>query len=519
MAIGASIKRTKVICTLGPSVDDDQKVSELIEAGMDIARVNFSHGTYDEHAVRIERLKRIRERMDSPCAIMLDTKGPEIRTGLLDGGKPISLSKGDIITLTADDVIGTHDKVSVSAKNLPEYMEPRTRILLDDGLIELEVLKVEGNDIVCEVLNYGDLGQRKSVNIPDVTIPLDPITQKDVDDLIFGIGHGIDIVAVSFVKNAETIRDIRDILKRNGGPHIAIIAKIENSEAVKNIIEILDASDGVMVARGDLGVEMPPHEVPYLQKKIIEACNAAHKPVITATQMLESMTKNPRPTRAEAADVANAIYDGTDCVMLSGETAVGEHPIEAVKTMVKIIETTERHYFEKRKNLECMPTSRKSISHAVGTAAVQTAEAIAAKCIVCPTMTGRTARLMSSLRAPIPIYSVTPIDEVRRLMQLYWGVTPLLGDVQGSMRRVIDHAKDVVYEQGYLEIGDIAVFTCGDRFTSPIQYDSDGRPEKFAPANVMYVVQIRGEESAKRLVDSGEDALMTPAFFDKDQLS
>ncbi len=511
-------KRTKIICTLGPAVDDEDTLLQLIESGMDIARLNFSHGSHKEHATRIERLKRVRQKADSPCAIMLDTMGPEIRTGLLEDGQPVELIEGQPFTLTLNDVLGNAHRVSQSSPELLEAIEPGMKVLLDDGLIELEVNSIDGSDILCRVLNSGLLGQRKSVNVPGVSVPIAPITEKDVEDLVFGVEKDVDFVAVSFVKKAQTIRDIRRILKDAGGDTISIIAKIENADAVANIEEILEEADGIMVARGDLGVEMPPHEVPYLQKRIIHSCNLAHKPVITATQMLESMTHNRRPTRAEAADVANAIYDGTDCVMLSGETAVGENPIEVVRTMVEIIKTTESHYFERVKNHGYANAGLKSVSHAVGIAAVQTAEDIGATCLVCPTMTGRTARLMASLRAPIPIYSVTPSRHTMRTMQIYWGVKPLLGDVQGDMRRVIQNAQDVVVAEGYLHEGDVAVFTCGDRFTSPIKRDERGVPERFAPANVMYVVQIRDERSAIALADSGEDALMTSAFFDKEKL-
>lgn len=511
-------KRTKIIATLGPSVDDENILSELIESGMDIARLNFSHGSHEEHRVRIERLKRVRDSIGSPCAIMLDTMGPEIRTGLLKGGEPVGLIEGQPFILSYGEFEGDSTCVSQTSSELLEVVRPGMKVLLDDGLIELEVKAVDGDDIVCRVMNAGLLGQRKSVNVPGVSVPISPITEKDVSDLMFGVEQDVDFVAVSFVKKAQTIRDIRRILKDAGGETISIIAKIENAEAVANIEEILEEADGIMVARGDLGVEMPPHEVPYLQKRIIHSCNQAHKPVITATQMLESMTHNRRPTRAEAADVANAIYDGTDCVMLSGETAVGENPVEVVRTMVKIIRNTESHYFEREKNHGCMDAGLKSVSHAVGIAAVQTAEDIGAACLVCPTMTGRTARLMASLRAPIPIYSVAPNERIMRSMQIYWGVKPLLGDIQGDMHRVIQNAQDVVVAGGYLHEGDIAVFTCGDRFTSPIKRDERGVAERFAPANVMYVVQIRDERSALALADSGEDALMTSAFFDKEKL-
>lgn len=510
-------KRTKVIATLGPAVDDETTLEALIRAGVDVFRLNFSHGSHEEHKERMDRVKKVRERLDSPTAIMLDTKGPEIRTGLLEDGAPVALETGDSFILTPADVLGNAGVVSQSFPQLARYVEIGSTILLDDGLIGLKVVGLDEDEVVCEVLNSGLLGERKSINVPGTRIPLPALTEKDEADLLFGIEQDVDFVAASFVRDGRSVREIRAFLQDHSAHHIGIVAKIENADAVENIADIIAAADGIMVARGDLGVELPPHEVPYLQKRIINACNCAHRPVITATQMLDSMTTNPRPTRAEAADVANAIYDGTDCVMLSGETAVGAYPVETVRTMVQIIETSEHHYFEGGIAPACAGRTLKSVSHAVGSAAVQTAEDINAKCLVCPTMTGKTARLMSSLRAPIPIYSVAPTERVRRSMQLYWGVLPLLGEVCGDMRSVIENARDVVERHGYLTLGDIAVFTCGDRFTSPITRTPDGQIEKFAPANVMYVVQIRAEDVQTAIADGTDSALMTPAFFDKDQ--
>lgn len=509
-------KRTKIICTLGPSVDSEEKLVQLIQNGMDVARLNFSHGTHEEQAVRINRVKQVRTRLDSPCAIMLDTKGPEIRTGLLEGGKPVLLTEDSEFTLTRDQILGNSQRVSQTSSELPGFVKPGTRILLDDGLIELTVSTVAGEDIVCKVKNTGELGQRKSVNVPGVSIPLPAVTDKDREDILFGIENGIDFVALSFVKNADAVREVRQLLRQNSNRHIGIIAKIENADAIRNVAEIIEASDAVMVARGDLGVEVPPQEVPHLQKQIIRACNRAHKPVIIATQMLESMTMNPRPTRAEATDVANAIYDGADCVMLSGETAAGAWPIEAVQMMREITVSTEKHYLEDSNiRASMVEAGPKSISHAVGTAAVETALAVGAKCLVCPTMTGRSARLMASLRPEIPIYAVAPDEQVMRYMQLFWGVTPLLGKVQGNMRHVIDCARDVVLFRGFVKVGDIAVFTCGDRFTSPIKNNADGTFEKFAPANVMYVVQIRSDAETAAAATSDEGALISHTFFER----
>lgn len=506
-------KKTKVIATLGPAVDDEGALRELFSLGVDIVRLNFSHGSHEEHAERIERVRRVRREMGLPIAIMLDTKGPEIRTGTNEGGVPLHLEAGSTIVLTPRQVEGTPALVSQSFPGLRLHLAEGAQILLDDGLIGLKVVGFDGDDVVCEVANGGLLGQRKSLNVPGVDMGFPALTEQDERDLLFGAEQGVDFVAASFVRDGDSVRMVRDFLAEHGGEHVAVVAKVENARAVENIDDVIEAADGVMIARGDLGVEVPAQEVPHLQKRIAALCNIAHKPVITATQMLESMTHSPRPTRAEAADVANAIYDGSDCVMLSGETAMGDYPIEAVRTMVEIIETTERHFFEDKRKPATSHNPYKSISHAVGAAAVQTAMDIKAKCLVCPTMTGRTARLMSSLRSYIPLYSVTPDERVMRLMQIYWGVRPLRGDVQGDMRRVIEKAKDAVCDEGLLDVGDVAVFTCGDRFTSPITRDDEGNVERFAPTNVMYVVQIRGDDVARALSDGPDDALMTKAFF------
>ena len=481
------LKRTKIICTLGPAVDDDETIRRLIEEGMDVARLNFSHGSHAEHAERIARLKRVREEMGSPCALLLDTKGPEIRTGTLAAGEPVSLEEGARITLTARECEGGAERVFQSASVLPRYVEQGTRILIDDGLIGLVVERVEGDDIVCTVENAGVLGQRKSVNVPGVSVPLPALTDKDRSDLLFGIEHEIDFVAASFVRTADDVRAIRDFLSRNGGEGVRVISKVENADAVRNIEEIIEVSDAVMVARGDLGVEIPAWRIPHIQKKIIRMCNRESKPVITATQMLDSMIRNPRPTRAEVADVANAIYDGSDCVMLSGETAAGAHPVDAVRMMAQIAKESESRQFE-----EWFPERTRSharASLAVGIAAVQMAETLDAACIVAPTMSGRTARLISNLRPRMPIYAVTPFPRVMRQSQLSWGVVPMLGDVQGDMRRIIDQARDTVRAAGLAKAGDLAVFTAGDPDTSPVE-DVGGHVGSSA-TNVMYVVQFR----------------------------
>lgn len=516
------LRRTKIVCTLGPAVDDEAVLRQLMEAGMDVARLNFSHGTHAEHGRRIAAVKRLRDELGVPCALMLDTKGPEIRTGLLAGGAPLLLRAGDAVVLTSDaDADGSEaDAPSSGSSGTPSdapsgtstgsstdapssgsafrifqtcadlagCLHPGARLLVDDGLIELSVERIEGADIVCRVLNDGALGQRKSINVPGVRLPLPAVTDQDRADLLFGIQQGVDFVAASFVRDGESVRAIKRFLAENGGADIAVIAKIEAAGALDDIQGIVRESDGIMVARGDLGVEVPAFRVPYLQKEIIRLCNRESKPVITATQMLDSMMRNPRPTRAEVADVANAIYDGTDAVMLSGETASGAHPVEAVRTMAGIACETEPHLYA-----ACAPDrsrTRARASLAVGIAAVQTAETLDAACIVTPTVSGRTARLISHLRPRMPIFAVTPSPRVMRQMQLSWGVVPLLDNLQGDMRQVMESALAKVRARGGVREGDLAVLTAGEPATAP---DEDVRPgvKGAAPTNVMKVVQVR----------------------------
>ena len=496
-------KRTKIVCTLGPSVDSESTLKGLIAAGMDVARFNLSHGTHEEHRARMERLRKVRREVDSPCAVLFDTKGPEIRTGLLAGHEPIRLMAGRAFTLTEREIEGSDRVVAQTCHGLSEVVEPGTIILVDDGLIELAVDSVEGSDIHCTVQNSGMLGERKSINLPGVCVPLPTMTDQDRSDLLFGIEQDIDFVAASFVRDAAGVREIRQFLDDNGGEDISLISKIECSEAVDNILEIIDASDGIMIARGDLGVEVPAHKVPHIQKEIIRACNRASKPVITATQMLDSMIRNPRPTRAEVGDVANAIYDGTDAVMLSGETACGRYPVPAVQMMSRIAEASEPYMFDEQTPDRTRVRAR--VALAVGIAAVQTAENVNATCIVAPTMSGRTSRLVSNLRPSVPIYAVTPSPRVMRKQQIHWGVTPMLGDVQGDMIRVVENARQAVVSHGYVHDGDIAVITAGDRATSPVvSPGTDGAPDAVAATNVMYVVQIRENDGMCQPHTEGE---------------
>ena len=485
-------KRTKIVCTLGPAVDSEEALRGLIEAGMDVARLNFSHGSHAEHKVRIDRLKKVREEMGSPCAIMLDTCGPEIRTGRLTGGKPVQLKAGETIVLTEDEVEGTAERVHQNCPGLARAVAPGTTILVDDGLIELAVFRVDGGDIHCAVQNEGVLGERKSINVPGVSVDLPALTDQDRADILFGIEQGVDFVAASFVRDADGVREIRKFMTDHGGLDITLISKIESAQAIDHIEDIVELSGGIMVARGDLGVEVPPHRVPHLQKKIIRLCNEKYRPVITATQMLESMIHNPRPTRAEVTDVASAIYDGTDCVMLSGETAMGAHPVEAVRTMARIAEATEP-YLREEGTATARTAERSEVASSVGLAAVATAEALGARCIVAPTMSGMTARMMANLRPNMPIYALTPFEHVMRRMQLYWGVTPILAPVVGELQTVFLRSRDALVERGLLQVGDLAVLTAGDAKTGP-EPRLVAETRYVVPANTMCVMKVKPED-------------------------
>lgn len=455
------MKKTKIVCTMGPQENDIDLLSRMIEAGMDVARFNFSHGTHEEQAERMESVRKARERTGRPIAMLLDTKGPEIRTGLLVDHKKVTLEAGKEIILTTEDIEGTAEKVSITYKKLYEDVKAGDTILVDDGLMELRVKDIAGEDIVCEIINGGELSERKGCNVPGVRTQLPAITDKDIEDIVWGIGQGFDVIAASFIRDAAGVYQIKDLLKEHGST-IPVFSKIECSEAVDNIDEIIEASDGIMVARGDLGVEVPAHLVPHIQKEIISKCNKAYKPVITATQMLDSMIRNPRPTRAEVADVANAIYDGTDAVMLSGETAVGKYPVEAVTLMAEIAKNTEKYMNEAQFNSHRSMEQHATVSSSVCYAAVRTAKNVGASAILIPTISGKTARLMSNFRPEIPIYAVSPSWAMVRRMQLYWGVTPFAGKKEKNQYLLIDHSIQIVKDKGYVKEGDIVVITAGD---------------------------------------------------------
>ena len=478
------MKKTKIICTMGPRTMDKIILKELIAGGMNVARFNFSHGSYEEHAERIALVRQVSAQLGIPVALMLDTKGPEIRTGLLKDGKKVSLEQGKEFTLYTEEREGDETGCSITYQQLVYDVRKGDTILIDDGLIGLEVQRVSADKIECIIKNGGELGERKGVNVPNVKIHLPGVTQKDREDILFGIEQGVDYIAASFVRNSDCIMDIREILEDNHGRDIGIIAKIENAEGVENIDEILDAADGIMVARGDLGVEIPADQVPHIQKKIIHKCNRKCKPVVTATQMLDSMIRNPRPTRAEAGDVANAIYDGSDAIMLSGETAMGKYPLEAVRMMAKIAETTEAHLDYSNLQKLNKKQRKKDISMAVGFASVSTAEILKASCLVVPTMTGYTARMISSLRPKTPIYAISPSEQAVRRMQLYWGVYAMPGETEDSTRHMITNSMKIILRRKLIKKGELAVFTAGDPATNMVS----GRGRS---TNVMQVVEAK----------------------------
>ncbi|SHJ98532.1 pyruvate kinase [Hespellia stercorisuis] len=455
------MKKTKIVCTMGPGCDDKAIMKKLVESGMDIARFNFSHGTYEEQKGRMDQLKAIREEAKKPIAILLDTKGPEIRTGVLKDGKKITLTEGSTFALTTTEMEGTEEKVSITYDGLVNDVEAGKRILIDDGLIELVVESKTETDIVCKVKNGGELGERKGVNVPNVPVRLPAITEKDKEDIKFGAEQDVDFIAASFVRNAECILEIKAFLRECNAPLIPIIAKIENAEGIENIDEIIRAADGIMVARGDLGVEIPPEEVPYLQKMIIKKCNDNFKPVITATQMLDSMIRNPRPTRAEVGDVANAVYDGTDAVMLSGETASGKYPTEALRMMVHIVKDTESHLDYDMLLEQAGSHKTNSISSAIGYSSVAAADNLNAKCIITPSVSGATARVVSKFKPRATLIGVSPNERTLRRMQIFWGVIPLKSIEFDTTEDICSAAVELVSVKQYAEIGDIVVLTAG----------------------------------------------------------
>ncbi|MFJ5621901.1 pyruvate kinase [Peribacillus loiseleuriae] len=456
------MRKTKIVCTIGPASESVEKLTQLVEAGMNVARLNFSHGDHEEHGARIKNIREVVEKTGKPVAILLDTKGPEIRTHSMENGA-LELKAGSNIIVSMTEVLGTDEKFSISYEGLINDVEIGSKILLDDGLIGLEVTEIDhsNNELHTKILNTGTLKNKKGVNVPGVSVNLPGMTEKDASDILFGIEQDVDFIAASFVRRASDVLGIRELLQKNKDCSIQIIPKIENQEGVDNIDEILEVSDGLMVARGDLGVEIPAEEVPLVQKQLIKKCNMVGKPVITATQMLDSMQRNPRPTRAEASDVANAIFDGTDAIMLSGETAAGNYPVEAVQTMHNIASRAESalHYqdiLSKRSK-----DSKRTVTDAIGQSVAHTALNMDAGAIIAPTESGHTARMIAKYRPKAPIIAVTFDERVSRKLALVWGVSPQLGKQCETTDDMLENAIDTSLHSGLVQHGDLVVITAG----------------------------------------------------------
>lgn len=455
------MRKTKIICTLGPAVDDEKKLEDLIKAGMNVARFNFSHGDYEEQGDRIELFKKARANIGAPVAMLLDTKGPEIRIGKFKTGEAI-LKAGDTFTLLNEDVDGDNTKVSVTYKDLAKEVPIGTRILINDGLIEVKVKEINGKDVVCEVVNGGRLTNKKSINIPNSSINLPSLTDKDISDIKFGIEKGFDYIAASFIRKAEDIINIKKVLSKNGGEHIKVIAKIENREGIDNFDKILEVADGIMVARGDLGVEIPMEEVPIRQKEFIHKCCNAGKPVVTATQMLESMVSNPRPTRAEVSDVANAIYDQTSAIMLSAESAAGKYPIECVETMNRIAKAVEDSikYWKRFKNRE-YELDGEDYEYNLNYSTCLTAMSLDAKAIFAYTNTGRTVKNLAGFLPKCPIYAITDNKIIYKQLALVFGVRPIYVEKKNSIDEMIKDGVKIAEELGIIAKGDLIAVAGG----------------------------------------------------------
>jgi len=456
------MRKTKIVCTIGPASETPEILEQLILAGMNVARLNFSHGNHEEHGERIKRIREASKKTGKIVGILLDTKGPEIRTHQMENDA-IELVTGQSLAISMKEVLGNKEMFSITYDRLIEDVNEGSIILLDDGLIEL---RVKGTDqeaglIHTEVKNAGTLKNKKGVNVPGVSVQLPGMTEKDAQDILFGIVQNVDFIAASFVRRAKDVMEIRGLLEQNGGSHIQIIPKIENQEGVDNIDEIIQVSDGLMVARGDLGVEIPAEEVPLVQKSLISKCNEAGKPVITATQMLDSMQRNPRPTRAEASDVANAIFDGTDAIMLSGETAAGMYPVESVITMDKIAITTEGA-LDYRAIVSGKSKSKEvNMTDAIGQAVAHTAINLKVKAIIAPTESGHTAKMISKYRQGAPIIAVTSTEQPSRKLTLVWGVYPIVGVKVGSTDEILDLSVEESLKHNYVKHGDLVIITAG----------------------------------------------------------
>lgn len=456
------MRKTKVVATIGPASESPEMLEKLIDGGMNVARLNFSHGDHEEHRARIENIRKTADRLGRTVALLLDTKGPEIRTHSMENGT-IDLEKGQEIVVSMDEVTGNQDKFSVTYPGLIDDVDTEDRILLDDGLVGLKVESIhkDQNEIHCRVLNDGILKNKKGVNVPGVSVKLPGITEKDRQDIIFGIDEGIDFIAASFIRTSNDVLEIRELLEKESADHIKIIPKIENQEGIDNIGKILEISDGLMIARGDMGVEIPPELVPMVQKELIRECNLLGKPVITATQMLDSMQHNPRCTRAEASDVANAIYDGTDAVMLSGETAAGDYPLESVETMSNIAVSAEEAQNYKKLLSERTKSLQTNLVTAIGVSVAHTALNLQCKAIVAATESGHTGRMISKYRPQADIIAVTPHKDVARQLQLVWGVHPVVKEGRRDTDELLNTSVSAALDEGFATYGDLLIITAG----------------------------------------------------------
>lgn len=453
------MRKTKIICTIGPASENEETLTQMCQAGMDVARLNFSHGTHEEHQKKIDLIKKVRKKLSLPIAIMLDTKGPEYRIKTFENGK-IHLEEGDTFTLTTDDIVGNEQRVAVNYKNLIENLKVGDRILVNNGLIILEVIKLKAPDAICKVIAGGDLSDRKSMNFPNKVMNHAYLSEQDKQDLLFGIQNEVDFVAASFVSTKQDVADLRAFLDANGGADIDIIAKIENRSGVDHVEDICEIANGIMIARGDLGVEIPGMEVPAIQKYLINKCRMMGTRVITATEMLESMIHNPRPTRAELSDVANAVYDGSSAIMLSGESAAGKYPVDAVRNMAEIAEYTESQ-IKYTKRFQNSDFEIKSILDAISHSTCAMAIDVQAKCIVVSSLSGTTVRMVSRFRCPVDIVGMTTSERVWRKLNLSWGVTPVLCEEFNSMEVMFYNAMKEAKRIFKLRKDDTVVLTGG----------------------------------------------------------
>lgn len=457
------MRKTKIICTLGPAVDSDERITQIINAGMDCARLNFSHGTHEEQEVRLNRVRRIAGELNRHIPILLDTKGPEIRLKDFENGSVV-VEKGSLFTFDTDkETPGTKERIGLTYDKLAKNVEVGTRILVDDGKIELKVTAIKGSKVICKVITGGKLSNHKSINIPNVEIPMPYLNDVDKSDLLFGIEHNVEYIAASFVRCADDLKKLRKFLKDNGGQDIKVISKIENGQGINNFDEILELSDGIMVARGDMGVEINFEKIPAIQKMMIEKCNREGKIVVTATQMLESMTENPRPTRAEVSDVANAIYDGTTVIMLSGESAAGRHPVEAVRTMANIAVNAENtiNYYEKY--VDRSADMEPNLKNAICASAYNAAKYLDAKAIVVLTRSGATANILSRFHPECPVIAATISERGRNQLNLVWGITPVAAENLDSADKFVEYAVSKAVESRLVKRGDnIVVILASD---------------------------------------------------------